>query len=231
MRYAIYFIPPHSSPLERFGCSVIGSSAYSGARCHPLRASGIAAEELATITEEPRRYGFHATLKAPMRLSPAFSEADLLRELRGFCAPRAPVVIGRLEVALFGGFIALRPSSPSPALDLLAAECVASFDHFREPMGPEEQARRAAGLSPRQIALLDRWGYPYVFDEFRFHMTLTGRLPVERRQAWLERLGQAFGGLGRETVIVDALCLLRQDAPDSPFRVVERIPFAFPAAA
>jgi hypothetical protein len=34
----------------------------------------------------------------------------------------------------------------------------------------------AAGLNQSQVANLDRWGYPYLFADFRFHMTLTGKV-------------------------------------------------------
>ena len=33
-----------------------------------------------------------------------------------------------------------------------------------------------SGLTDRQEALLTQWGYPYVMEEFRFHITLTGAL-------------------------------------------------------
>lgn len=230
MRYALYYTPPIRSALHRFGAAFVGYDAYTGEIVPRACLAGVAPSDIEAITGEPRRYGFHATLKAPMRLRSGRSEADLRAEVRQFAAAHASVPVGSLAVTLMGGFVALVPLAPSASLALLAAECVAAFDDWRAPMPAQERLRRADGLSPRQAALLDRWGYPYVFEEFRFHMTLTGRLPPERRQAWLERLREAFGDLGRETVVVDALSLLRQDAPESPFRIVERIPFELPVA-
>jgi putative phosphonate metabolism protein len=216
-RYAIYFTPPSGSPLERFGAETIGYDAYTGAVLPPNDSS--------PVTGEPRRYGFHATLKAPMRLRADADEASLLAAVRAFARPRSAVSVGLLDVSLIGSFVALTPSHVTSGLLLLAAECVATFDAFREPLSADDRARRVTkNLGERQMALLDRWGYPYVFDEFRFHMTLTGSLTHDERDGWRERLSTAYAPMRHQAVIVDALSLLRQDDPESSFRVVERIP-------
>jgi hypothetical protein len=96
---------------------------------------------------------------------------------------RAPVTIPSLEVRRLGGFIAVVPTEPSAALADLAAATVAALDPFRAPPSEAELARRRkARLSDRQEALLMKWGYPYVMEEFRFHLTLTGRLDRRRRR-------------------------------------------------
>ena len=107
---------------------------------------------------------------------------------------------------LIGGFVAIVPATPSPGLDELAADCVTGFERFRLPMTAQERSRRlAAGLSQHQTANLERWGYPYVFEEFRFHMTLTdasGRIGARRSMPSCETnlLGLAdtdpFGSIG-----------------------------------
>ena len=52
-----------------------------------------------------------------------------------------------------------------------------AFNAYRAPLSAADRERRIkAKLSPRQIELMDQWGYPYVLDEYRFHMTLTGAL-------------------------------------------------------
>src|SRR5262249_15418366 len=137
--------------------------------------TGLRQPEWAALTHAPRVYGFHATLKAPFRLLPTLAEADLRTELERFAAsPRAVPVIEPTVQAL-GQSIALVPERADASLDRLAVDCVTAFDRFRRPMAPEERRKRlSSGLSNRQIEYLDRWGYPYVFEEFRFHMTLTG---------------------------------------------------------
>ncbi|NIK49422.1 DUF1045 domain-containing protein [Variibacter gotjawalensis] len=181
-------------------------------------------EAAATATQDPRRYGFHATLKAPMRLDVGRTQAELQEALRRFASTRPAVDIGKLDVTLIGGFVALTPRTSSVALQIFAAECVATFDQFRVQMSTEERAKRIGnGMSARQTALLDRWGYPYVFDEFRFHMTLTGSLPRDIREAWQRELSVRYEVIGHEPVMLDAVTLLRQDASDARFHVIERI--------
>src|SRR5262249_20799199 len=145
------------------------------------------------LTREPRTYGFHATLKAPFRLRDGLAEADLVRAFQAFAKTlrQVPTIVPAVE--MLEGFIAIVPQTPSADVDALAAAFVREFDQFRAPMSQDERARRLrAKLSPREQANIDRWGYPYVFDDFRFHMTLTGRLPANRQAAILPALREIF---------------------------------------
>lgn len=218
-RYALYFTPRPGSDLARFGNAVLGTDNHTGAEIP--RPEGLA--DLAGVTDSPRRYGFHATLKAPMRLASGVTEADLLEAAAALAADHPPVPVGPLHVATLGAFTALIPQAAPPELGLFAAECVAAFDPYRAPLTEAETARRhPERLSTRGRALLARWGYPYVFEAFRFHMTLTDALPEETRAPWRERLAAAYGA--GENLVLDALSILRQDG-SGPFRVVQRIPF------
>jgi putative phosphonate metabolism protein len=219
-RYAIYFVPEANSDLYRFGVGVLGYDCYAGKDVP--HDSGFDGPDWGEITREPRRYGFHATLKAPFRLLPPATEADLAEQLRRFVArPRTPAVITP-AIRSIGGFIAIVPSEPCPEVDRLASDCVTAFDGFRRPPTPEERRKRLAGsLSARQIDNLDRWGYPYVFDDFRFHMTLTGPVAADRRGAIVTRLQARFDGInGRRALAITRAVLMRQDDPSAPFRVV-----------
>jgi putative phosphonate metabolism protein len=223
-RYALYFTPPPDSDLARIGSSILGYDCYAGATVPQAPLENIDPDEVEAGTAEPRRYGFHGTLKAPFRLHPKHDLDELKTALRDFAAERPAFDAGTLSPRTLGRFIALTPDTPSLELALLAAECVAAFDRFRVPVTEEDRQRRARNnLTARQAALLERWGYPYVFDEFRFHMTLTGPLPEERRDPWLESLATCVGG--PKTLIVDALTLLEQTGPSARFRVVARYEF------
>ena len=230
-RFAIYFVPAADSALYRFGAAVLGYDCYTG---EAVARSQAGETDWAALTAEPRRYGFHATLKAPFRLRGEYGEADLIAQMRALAA--SVVESPRLEptVDLIAGFVAIVPQAHSPALDRLAADCVTRFDRFRAPMTADETARRtAAGLSDAQAANLERWGYPYVLDEFRFHMTLTGRIAADRRAAIHSHLRQAFAqACGSHPIVLDRLALVRQDHPDAPFRVVaQTTPSPVPGAA
>jgi putative phosphonate metabolism protein len=224
-RYCLYFTPPQGGALDRFGSGVIGYDAYSGAAVEPLPLPGANPARRDAAMQDPRRYGFHATLKAPFRLRADLTREGLLGELSAYAARTPPVAVGPLAVRAIGRFLALVPAAPNRDLDLRAAEIVAAFDPFRAPMTDEERARRmSTSLSPRQTALLDRWGYPHVFEEFRFHMTLTGPLTPDLQERWLPALQHLARDL--EPVTIDALTVLEQADPASRFRVVERVPLS-----
>jgi hypothetical protein len=222
-RYAIYFVPAADSVLYRYGSAVLGYDCYSGDTIgFPREFSADDAVNWNELTTPPRRYGFHATLKAPFYLSPACTEGQLVNALQNF-AGLGHVVHGFAPtVRWLNGFFAVVPLKPAAALDALAASCTTIFDAYRAPMSPRERARRIAlGLSQSQIQNLDRWGFPYVLSEFRFHMTLTGKGPLRRRKTVLGILLSGFHRLHVESAIaVDRLALLKQAAPEASFRVV-----------
>lgn len=220
-RYALYWLPPPGSGQAAFGNAVLGYDNAAGAPVPHPQALG----DLAAVTAGARVYGFHATLKAPMRLTPGAEEADLVAAARDLAAGHPPVALGPLAVAALGPFLALVPAAPPPELGLLAAECVAALDPWRAPLSESERAkRRPERLDPRGRTLLARWGYPYVFEAFRFHMTLTDALPDPDRAAWLRRLTDAYAATGPEPAVIDALSVLVQDGAE-PFRLLARLPF------
>jgi putative phosphonate metabolism protein len=175
------------------------------------------------ITRDPRKYGFHATLKAPMALADGKSEAELLAACEAFARAPRPIPVIKPVVNEIGDFIAVVPSQRSAELEQLAADAVSAFDGFRAPLTPADRARRRPEqLTPRQRDHLDRWGYPYVMEEFRFHMTLTGQLPAERREAVLAELRQRFAAIELATLAIDAIAVFRQQDAKSQFRIVQR---------
>jgi putative phosphonate metabolism protein len=221
-RYAIYFVPPADSALYRFGAGFLGYDCYTGERLRHPEDTGLTASEWTQLTREPRQYGFHATLKAPFRLLPPFTEMDLTAELERFAA--IPRTLPETEPAIraLARFIAVVAAAPSMALDRLAADGVMAFDRFRRPLTSHEREQRlGAGLSERQIENLDRWGYPYVFEDFRFHLTLTGPIDADRRGSVQALLQARFNAIdGGHSLPVTRLSLVRQDARSTPFRVV-----------
>jgi hypothetical protein len=221
-RYAIYFVPAADSDLYRFGSAILGYDCYTGDDVPPPEELRQHAEAWRGLTEEPRRYGFHATLKAPFHLSPACTETQLTSAFLSFVGLGHHVVRIEPEVRMIRGFAAIVPHRPSARLAALADHCTMILDAFRAPMSARERARRvAANLSQSQIHNLERWGYPYLFRDFRFHMTLTGRVPGGRRDEALAVLRHSFErACGDRPIAVDRLALLRQDGERAPFRVL-----------
>lgn len=221
-RYAIYFASEPGSALARFGAAWLGYDVANGEAVAQLAVARVARERLEAITSEPRRYGFHATLKPPFVLAEGtdavaldIAVRRLADEITAFAAPP-------LRLACLSGFWALMLSTPCPAMDRLAARCVEALDRFRAPPSAAELAqRRRAGLSPRQEMLLERWGYPYVMDEFRFHMTLSARLERAERDS----IGAALAPLAEpfmQPLPVDAVGLFHQPSREAPFRLLHR---------
>lgn len=225
-RYALYAAPAPDSALWRFGSSVIGYDAALALDAAFPEGGLFAADDWPALTADPRRYGFHGTLKAPFVLAEGRSEAELLDTAAAFAQRQRTFVVPRLEVSLLKAFVALVPAEPSAALDALAADCVRHFEPFRAPLSDSDRARRlVAPLTDRQRQHLDAWGYPYVFEDFRFHMTLTGALPEDRRETVRAALAALYAPLA-VPFPVDALAVFRQERREDRFTVLARLPFA-----
>lgn len=227
-RYALYFAPSPDEPMAQIARRWLGRDCRTGAAVEQPRIDGISPARLREITADARRYGFHATLKAPFRLAEGRDPTELRRALREFTLVRQPFTVPSLVLTAGLGFPALVPEEPCPALDRLAADCVRAFDLFRAAPTAEEIARRtrAGSLSPRQRDHLEHWGYPYVFEDFRFHMTLGGPLPDEdERHAVMAALADAFRDCLGRPLHVTAVCLFIEPEPGADFRLFCRDKF------
>jgi len=230
-RSALYWAPPAAGALAAFGARWLGRDAETGATPAPDPAWGDPAW-LAAATAEPRRYGLHATLKPPFRLADHRSEAELVDALAAFAATTAPVAGPPLVLRRLGRFLALVPDGPAPAVQVLAARLVEAFDGFRAPPPPAELARRRAHrLTPAQDANLERWGYPYVMDEFRFHVTLSGSLDAATLDRLETLLAPLVAGFAATPLALAELALFEQPDAAAPFRLVRRFPLTGRAAA
>lgn len=220
-RYAIYFAAGADSALSRFGAELLGYDARTGEEV-PFPGEALqTCPDWRDITADPRKYGFHATLKAPMALVSDRTEADLMAACAAFAGHSRTIPVIRPVVDAISGFIAVIPAEPIDALQQLAADCVREFDSFRAALTAEDRARRRPEkLTERQRDYLDRWGYPYVMEEFRFHMTLTGRLDADRRGPILEMLRGRFSSLRLGALAIDRLALFKQDEAKTRFRII-----------
>lgn len=170
-RYAVYYLPDDAD-LAAFGAAWLGWDVVSGEAVAQPDLDGI---EMATKT--PRKYGFHGTLKPPFRLGDEAKLADLQNDIAALADATAPIALDGLTLSRIGKFLALTPEGDTSSLAKIAFACVSQLDAYRAaPSAAELDRRRAAGLTTRQDALLVKWGYPYVAEEFRFHLTLSGKL-------------------------------------------------------
>jgi putative phosphonate metabolism protein len=223
-RYAIYFAPERDTPLWAFGCRILGRDPETGEDLEPFVPEGISAEDWQRHTASARRYGFHATLKAPFRLADGRTEDGLRKALADFGAEQAPFTVAPPALRLHGTYAALLLSEPSPEVHALGASCVSTFDDFRAALSPQERAKRhEEKLTQAQRQNLDRWGYPYVFNAFTFHMTLAGPLPEDVAEtvcASLEREYEASGA--RHALAFRSVALYREPEGGGPLALIAR---------
>jgi len=222
-RYAIYYAPEPGSPLDSFGRNWFNPS-NSG---NYVGSTKLTAKRVAELSESSRRYGFHGTLKPPFGLNPSTTLESLLNAARVFARTVAPIEIPPLELAIIGKFIALTPMTQSAALEKLAAACVRAFEAFRVPLSDEQMENyKLNRLTVHQEQMLEHWGYPYVMEEFRFHISVTDRIDDSKERYDVVEALESLAApvLGKATMIRE-LTVFGQDNIDAPMVAIERIPF------
>ena len=224
-RFAVYYAPSRDSAWWQAGCAWLARDAENGALGAAPQPAQLT-RPLAALTEAPRRYGWHGTLVAPFRLAAGVTQAHVLQITREWASSQRAFTLP-VEAATLGDFVALRPADAhgESLIRDVATSALQTLDGLRARPSAADLARRlAAPLSERQRALLIEWGYPYVFDEFRFHMTLSSSLADEAERAtlvaWWQALTPTLGPLS-----VDHVALFVEPAPGEPFVLWQRLPF------
>lgn len=223
-RYAVY-VTPDPGPLADFGAAWLGWDPARAQACAAPRIDGLPLP-VPDLTADPRRYGLHGTVKPPFRLASGRTPEAMIAEAQELCAQLAPVVLPGLELSRIGEFLALTALGDPVPLSQLAMRVVEGLDAFRAPPEATELARRrAAPLSPRQEEMLRRWGYPYVGDEFRFHITLTGQLRPDVLTRTAVVLRPHLAPLLPTPFAIRGLTLLGEDV-SGLFHCLHRLPLA-----
>jgi hypothetical protein len=206
-RYAVFYTP--TGPLAEFGAQWLGWDSVQGCAVPHLVMDGV---DVAAITQTPRKYGVHGTLKAPFYLAEECDLTQLQDAATHFAASQAPFDIGALSLRYENGFVALRPSDQQVALRDFAAATVKAFDPFRAPLRDADIARRRqTNLTARQDQQMLDWGYPFIFDDFHFHLTLTGRVPQGIATQVMDALSPHLEGIVQGPLVIDAITLMGQD--------------------
>ena len=214
-RYAIYYIP--DLPLFQIGSDWLGWNSITG------QETTLSADHR-RITDRPRKYGFHATVKPPFSLASNSTQGDLQDAFQTFCATVSPATGGTLKISRLGRFLAMTQDVQSNEVTELAASTVSHFDKFRAPLSDQDIAkRRQRRLTPQQDALMLRWGYPYVMQEFKFHMTLTGPLAPNEIDAIEHDANTRFQEFIGQPLKIASLALLGEDSDSGRFHVVDKL--------
>lgn len=228
MRYALYYAPTPSSLLWELGCKWLGRDAMTGQKIKQNYFPNIGQNRLYELTRTPRRYGLHATLKAPFKLAAEYNMEMLQSAARDFSVQRYPIILPPLVLRQINDFFCLCPEKQAIPLEGLAEVCVQKFDKFRAPMTSSERARsRADILTPMEKQNLMDWGYPYVFEQFRFHITLTARIIDDFEKEVMQAvLSDMFAPVLGQPIVMDAICLFLEPYPGQPFVCTDRFPFS-----
>jgi hypothetical protein len=215
-RYAVFYAPPAGSDFATAGARWLGWDAATG-QDMPHPDLGL---DLAPVTQTPRKYGLHGTLRAPMRLGTA--QGPFRDAVETFARSRPPVALGRLRLRALGPFLAVTPDPQGPTLEALAADLVRATNPFRAPLSQADlDRRRGAGLTPQQDALLLDWGYPFVMDEFRFHVTLSGPLDKAAMHDVFRAADVWFGPVLKTPQVISDLAIFAEDDAGR-FHIIER---------
>ncbi len=227
MRFALYFTPNPHSLLWELGSSWIGRDALKDMKISLNSHLGISREFHRQVTKTPRRYGFHATLKPPFTLSDNNLLPRLKDSLKNFASSRQQFPTSPLELRNIGNFFCLCPKKQSTQLSELAADTVQHFDHFRAPLSSAEIAsRRKRKLTPEQELNLKIWGYPYVLNQFRFHITLSDTLrDLSKRQLIKAALTDHFAPILHKSITIDSITLCVEPQPGRHFVFSKRYSF------
>ncbi|MGL4237707.1 DUF1045 domain-containing protein [Tabrizicola sp.] len=219
-RYAVYYAP-RSGEFADLAGQWLGRAVETGMPLAQPDVQPLPAP-LSQLTAEARRYGFHGTIRAPFRPAASVSEGDVSAAVKALAAQLAPVRCDGLQLENLLGFLALTPLGCEAALLELGAIVVETTNALRRPLSDEDIARRRPEtLTPRQRILLDLWGYPYVMEEFRFHLTLTDRLPPEHIPAVMAAAKAHFAPIIDQPFTIDDLCLFGEDS-EGAFRLIHR---------
>lgn len=227
IRYALYFAPEIGSQWWLAGSQWLGrDSACARALAQPA-IKGLSKELQHQYTREARRYGFHATLKAPFRLAQGYTVSALEQALSDFCSHQRPVIVPSPQVLWMGSFLSLRPNCECPALDALAMRCVRHFSELSAPLNNTEMARRnSQALSLRQQELMQRWGYPYTEEEYRFHLTLSDAMTYcdDSHTTTLRDAAVKHFQI-TENMCIKGIALYCEDEPGADFRLLKQYHF------
>jgi hypothetical protein len=215
-RYAIYWTPASGAALAEFGALWLGG----------IDAFGLKPDFAARATFAPSHYGLHATLKAPFRLKEGAAQRDLEDALEEFCGQRRPPAGAPLKFGRYQRYLTLMLDGGEADVDRLAAECVTHFDRFRAPIAEEDRRRREiADMTPREAAFLERFGYPYVLADFRFHISLAGPLEDWECDEVEKALEPRLAPLMAEPFRIEELTLLGEPEDGSVFQPAGRYRF------
>lgn len=219
-RYAVYYAP-RDGAFATAAAAWLGWDVVQGCAVPQPAPAGLPAP-LAELTKAPRKYGFHGTIRAPFRLDAGLGPADAQACVANLARSQRPVVFPALRIENLHGFLAFTPEGDTTDLLRLGAEVVRGTNHLRAPLNQAELAKRQPDrLTPRQRDLLDEFGYPWVMEEFRFHLTLSDQFSPDHMAGMTAAARDHFADALPQPFVIEDLCLFGEDN-DGTFHLIHR---------
>jgi hypothetical protein len=225
MRYAVYFCPSSNSKWGSAGSTWLGRDVDADKLLEQVSITGLSSQTVKDVTHAPRRYGWHATLKAPFELVAETSLEELSDSVSRIARDFEPFVLPPMQIRALDGFLACTPSEESRNVHRLANRLTMELQVHANPLTPSQiERRRASPLTNRQEQLMLCWGYPHVLDAFRFHFSLTDSLAQCSVQtiSLVRQAAERHFPLSKP-LLFDALSLVAESAPGADFAIVKRI--------
>ncbi len=224
-RYAIYYAPIENPELDLFGKCWLGWDPYKGEETTKSDLSKLPSfKKFSGLVLTPKQYGFHGTIKAPFRLKNKYTYSDLENKVREISKQIQSFHLDKLVIKKLGNFIALTPSKNLKVNDV-SNKFVEGLDFLRDDLSEDEiKKRHPHKLSFNQKKMLFKWGYPYVFNEFKFHLTLTGKLRIEEIDNVYKYLQTILKSVNLRKIHFKSICIFGQKT-DEKFYFIKKINF------
>ena len=224
-RYAIYYVPSENSELDLFGKCWLGWDPYKGVETTKSDLSKLPSfKKFSSLVLTPKQYGFHGTIKAPFRLKNEYTYNDLENKVREISKQIHSFYFDQLIIKKLGNFIGLIPTN-NLKINAVSNKFVEELDYLRDELSESEiKKRKPHKLTSNQKQMLFKWGYPYVFDEFKFHLTLTSKLNVVEIDDVLRSLQNILKQVNLNKISFNNICIFGQKS-DEKFYFVQRFNF------
>ncbi len=224
-RYAIYYVPSENSELDLFGKCWLGWDPYKGEETTKSDLSKLPSfKKFSSLVLTPKQYGFHGTIKAPFKLKNEYTYNDLENKVREISKQIHSFYFDQLIIEKLGNFIGLIPTN-NLKVNAVSNKFVEELDYLRDELSESEiKKRKPHKLTSNQKQMLFKWGYPYVFDEFKFHLTLTSKLNVVEIDDVFRSLQNILKQVNLNKISFNNICIFGQKS-DEKFYFVQRFNF------
>jgi hypothetical protein len=142
--------------------------------------------------------------------------------VRRAAARHGPFMLAPLRLMLLSGFPVLSAKAVMEPFFALEKSLLETLSPMFLPPDPQSLARRGK-LNSRQIENFWKWGYPFVLNDHRFHLTLGD---VGSSDEYIKALKGYFAPSLLNSLAISKVSLCVQNAPDGKFMLLKDFPLS-----